>query len=87
MTSSTVDRANLADIPVIDISGTESEVEIGRRLVDAAEVHGFVFIKNQGRDIPIPAIDRSFELVCFDFRCQQSSHSYHLFPSPIEEVP
>jgi len=72
MTSSSVNRANLAEIPMIDISGTESEVEIGKRLVDAAEIHGFVFIKNLGRDIPIPAIDRSFELVCFDFGCQLS---------------
>lgn len=75
MSSSVAQKANVADIPVIDISGAESDLEIGKRLVGAAELHGFVYIKNLGKDVPISAIDRSFELVCV-----QSSHLRLVYP-------
>jgi isopenicillin N synthase-like dioxygenase len=52
-----------SQVPVIDISGTLPELEVGRALVDAAATYGFVYIKNEGKDIPVEAIDRMFELV------------------------
>lgn len=52
-----------AQIPVIDISGDLPEAEVGRALVDAAATYGFVYVKNEGKDIPVAAIDRMFELV------------------------
>ncbi|TVY39406.1 UPF0676 protein [Lachnellula subtilissima] len=60
-------------IPVIDISGTTPEVEVAKQLVDAATTYGFVYIKNQGKDIPVEAIDNTFSL------------SKKFFSSPIEE--
>lgn len=52
-----------ADIPIIDISGDQSEV--ARQLVDAAEDHGFIYIKNLGKDIAPSNIDEAFKLVGF----------------------
>jgi isopenicillin N synthase-like dioxygenase len=52
-----------AQIPVIDISGGQSEAEVGQALVDAAATYGFVYVKNAGKDIPVAAINRMFELV------------------------
>jgi isopenicillin N synthase-like dioxygenase len=53
----------MSDIPVIDINAPLSAEEIGKKLVDAAEYHGFVYIRNLGKDIPIAAIDKQFEIV------------------------
>lgn len=50
-------------IPVIDISGSIPEDEVAKQLVDAAATSGFVYIRNLGQDIPVDAIDRTFELV------------------------
>jgi isopenicillin N synthase-like dioxygenase len=50
-----------ADIPVIDISGDQTEV--ARQLVQAAEDHGFIYIRNLGRDIAPAAVDEAFDLV------------------------
>jgi isopenicillin N synthase-like dioxygenase len=50
-------------IPVIDVSGTTPEVEVAKQLVDAASTYGFVYIKNEGKDIPVETIDGLFELV------------------------
>jgi isopenicillin N synthase-like dioxygenase len=50
-------------IPVIDISGSAPRDEVAKQLVDAAATHGFVYIKNQGKDIPVEAIDKVFEIV------------------------
>lgn len=50
-------------IPVIDISGALSEIEVAKQLVDAAATYGFVYIKSLGRDIPVEAIDGIFNLV------------------------
>lgn len=50
-----------ADIPVIDVSGNEGEV--ARQLVDAAEEHGFIYIRNVRLDITPNTIDEAFRLV------------------------
>ena len=50
-------------IPVIDISGSTSEAEVAKQLVDAATTYGFVYLRNEGKDIPIEAIDSLFEHV------------------------
>jgi isopenicillin N synthase-like dioxygenase len=54
--------ANVAKIPVIDISGSEQK-DVARDLVEAAIEHGFVYIKNWGHDIPIEAVENAFQLV------------------------
>jgi isopenicillin N synthase-like dioxygenase len=53
--------ANSANIPIIDLAGDQAEV--ARQLVNAAEEHGFIYIKNLGNDIPPKDIDGAFELV------------------------
>jgi len=50
-------------IPVINISGTSPEAEVAKQLVDAAATYGFVYVKNEGKDIPVDIIDGLFELV------------------------
>lgn len=50
-----------ADIPIIDLSGPQDDV--ARQLVSAAEDHGFIYIKNLGKDIPGADIDEAFRLV------------------------
>jgi isopenicillin N synthase-like dioxygenase len=54
---------NEGPIPVIDISGSLPEAEVAKQLVDAAATYGFVYIRNLGKDIPVEAIDRTFDLV------------------------
>lgn len=49
-------------IPVIDINSAD-EATIGKALVDAAEEHGFIYIRNLGQDIPAEQIDEAFSLV------------------------
>ena len=53
----------ISHIPVIDISGSTPEVDVAQQLVDAAATFGFVYIKNQGKDIPVEAIENTFGLV------------------------
>ncbi|KAM3066600.1 hypothetical protein ACMFMF_010106 [Clarireedia jacksonii] len=53
---------NEGPIPVIDISGSLPEAEVAKQLVDAAATYGFVYIRNLGKDIPVEAIDRTFDL-------------------------
>ncbi|KAF7900014.1 hypothetical protein EAF00_004350 [Botryotinia globosa] len=65
--------SNEGRIPVIDISGSVPQSEVAKQLVDAAATFGFVYIKNLGKDIPVVAIDRTFEL------------SRKFFSSPMEE--
>lgn len=50
-------------IPIVDISGSESDSSIANQLVNAATVHGFVYIKNFGEDIAIKDIEDAFDLV------------------------
>lgn len=50
-------------IPLIDINDPSlSEEQIALLLVDAAEQHGFIYIKNTGQDIPADEIKRAFSL-------------------------
>jgi isopenicillin N synthase-like dioxygenase len=55
--------AEVAKIPVIDISGDGDQTRVAKELVEAAIEHGFVYIKNTGKDIPVDAIDGAFEMV------------------------
>jgi hypothetical protein len=55
--------AHVAKIPVIDVSGDGDQAQVARELVDAAVEHGFVYIRNTGKDIPVEAIDAAFEMV------------------------
>jgi isopenicillin N synthase-like dioxygenase len=50
-------------IPVIDISGSSPDNEIAERLVEAASTYGFVYIKNEGKDIPVKVINDMFDVV------------------------
>ena len=52
-----------AGIPIIDINSADTAT-IGRQLVDAAEEHGFIYIRNLGKDISPGQIDEAFHLVC-----------------------
>jgi hypothetical protein len=55
-----------ANIPLIDISAPDADQkEIARQLVDAAEEHGFIYIRNLGRDIEAKSIDGAFDLVSY----------------------
>jgi isopenicillin N synthase-like dioxygenase len=54
--------AQVAKIPVIDISG-DDQTQVAKDLVEAAIEHGFVYIKNTGKDLPVEAIDGAFEMV------------------------
>jgi isopenicillin N synthase-like dioxygenase len=56
-------NGNTGQIPVIDISGSTPEAEVAKQLVDAATTYGFVYIKNQGKDIPVEVIEKTFALV------------------------
>jgi isopenicillin N synthase-like dioxygenase len=50
-----------AEIPIIDLSGDQHQV--AKQLVDAAEEHGFIYIRNLGKDISAADIDAAFKLV------------------------
>ena len=54
--------ANVAKIPIIDLSAPDQE-QVARNLVEAAVEHGFVYIKNTGMDIPVDVVDTAFILV------------------------
>jgi isopenicillin N synthase-like dioxygenase len=54
--------ANVAQIPIIDLSAPDQR-QVARDLVEAAVEHGFIYIKNHGKDIPIETINQSFQLV------------------------
>jgi len=57
--------SNIAEIPVIDIStdSDEAEARVAKELVDAAVQHGFIYIRNTGKEIPVHAVDGAFNLV------------------------
>ncbi|KOS19674.1 UPF0676 protein [Escovopsis weberi] len=63
--------ATQADIPIIDLAGDQDTV--ARQLVDAAEEHGFIYIKNLGHDISVRDVDEAFHL------------SRKLFDAPVQE--
>jgi len=56
-------NGDTSQIPVIDISGSIPEAEVASQLVDAAATYGFVYIRNQGRGIPVETIENTFALV------------------------
>lgn len=53
---------NSIAIPILDISGEQS-FQTAEDLVAAAATHGFIYVKNSGKDIPIPVIDHAFDIV------------------------
>ncbi len=55
--------AKVAKIPVIDISGDSDQTQVAKDLVEAAIKHGFIYIKNSGKDIPVEAIAGAFDMV------------------------
>jgi isopenicillin N synthase-like dioxygenase len=53
-----------AAIPIIDISADGADqLQIAKALVDAAADHGFVYIRNTGKDIPVEQIEQAFTVV------------------------
>ncbi|KAK3327725.1 hypothetical protein B0T19DRAFT_422612 [Cercophora scortea] len=67
--------AKVAKIPVIDISADsdQDQRQVAKELVEAAVEHGFIYIKNTGKDFPVEAVEGAFEL------------SKKLFNAPLEE--
>lgn len=59
-------------IPIIDINSAD-EATIGKQLVDAAEEHGFIYIRNLGQDISVEQIDEAFALVLTGLQSPPSS--------------
>jgi hypothetical protein len=59
------ERHEQIQIPVIDIlrACPDDDLSVAEELVQAAAVHGFVYIKNLGKDISIPEINHAFDLV------------------------
>lgn len=55
--------ANAAKIPVIDISDDANQLQVAKDLVEAAVEHGFIYIKNTGKDIPVAEVENAFNLV------------------------
>ncbi|KAI0119968.1 hypothetical protein GGR51DRAFT_495713 [Nemania sp. FL0031] len=66
--------ANTTSIPIIDISDSQGDqARIAEELVDAAAKHGFVYIRNTGRDISVSQVGQAFSI------------SRTLFQSPLED--
>lgn len=76
-----VTMSNAAKIPVIDISaaGEEEQAKVAKELVEAAVEHGFVYIKNQGKDIPVESVENAFELVRFICLERDSEKKWHTY--------
>ncbi|KAH6655123.1 hypothetical protein BKA67DRAFT_689964 [Truncatella angustata] len=52
-----------AQIPIIDISAEGAdELEVAKKLVDAAAEYGFVYIKNAGKDISAQQVQGAFDI-------------------------
>ncbi|KAK4670090.1 uncharacterized protein QC763_208660 [Podospora pseudopauciseta] len=62
----------VAKIPVIDLSG-ENQEQVAKELVEAAIEHGFIYIKNTGKDIPADAVHGAFDM------------GRKIFKAPLEE--
>lgn len=82
-----------AEIPVIDISATDVDQNvIARQLVEAAEEHGFIYIRNLGKDISPQDIDGAFALVytiwnLTPLRLCNISHTFNTSPGRHSSVP
>ena len=82
--------AQAARIPVIDISSSDQdEAQVARDLVEAAIEHGFIYIRNTGKDIPLEAVDGAFALVLSKairtIPHLMSMQSRKLFAAPLSE--
>lgn len=55
--------ATAAKIPVIDISDDANQLQAAKDLVEAAVEHGFIYIKNTGKDMPVEAVEKAFNIV------------------------
>jgi len=57
--------AKVAKIPIIDLASDseQDQLRVAKELVEAAVEHGFIYIKNSGKDIPIEAVEGAFNLV------------------------
>ncbi len=66
--------ASAAGIPIIDVSSPGAdERDIAGQLVDAAKDHGFIYIKNSGRDIAVEQIEGAFDIArCLPFTVPSS---------------
>jgi len=53
--------AATSHIPIVDLSGDQADV--ARQLVNAAEEHGFIYIRNLGKDFTPLDIDEAFYMV------------------------
>ncbi|KAH8908710.1 2OG-Fe(II) oxygenase superfamily protein [Coniochaeta sp. PMI_546] len=51
-----------AEIPVIDISDDANQLQVAKDLVEAAVEHGFIYIKNTGKDIPVDSVENAFNI-------------------------
>lgn len=72
-----------ADIPIIDVNAGD-RATVAKQLVDAAEEHGFIYIKNLGEDIPVADIDETFNTVR-KVHCQISQVIKRLIQPPSRE--
>ena len=65
-----------AKIPVIDISDDGNQLQVAKDLVEAAIEHGFIYIKNTGKDIPVESVEKAFDIVLLPNSPVPHSHSY-----------
>ncbi|KAB5575832.1 hypothetical protein GE09DRAFT_1169665 [Coniochaeta sp. 2T2.1] len=60
--------AAAAKIPVIDISDDANQLQVAKDLVEAAVEHGFIYIKNTGKDIPVESVEKAFDIARILFK-------------------
>jgi isopenicillin N synthase-like dioxygenase len=84
--------ASAANIPVIDISAERlDQPQVAADLVEAAVEHGFIYIKNMGKDIPVDVVENAFNLarlpphLSASCRLTYPLQSTKLFNAPLEE--
>jgi isopenicillin N synthase-like dioxygenase len=65
--------AAMPPIPIIDLDTPDADAPTAARLVDAATDHGFIYIRNSGRQFTAIDVDGAFNI------------SKTLFDSPLEE--
>ncbi len=77
-------RPKPLQIPVVDINSQAPQQSIADQLVDAAKIHGFVYIKNLGNDVSIKDIDHAFDLVLLSTLLERAS--LLIFTLVVQEV-
>lgn len=60
-TNGSVQANDIVTLPIINIS--DPTPEIGRKMIDAAATHGFLYIDTRGTDFAPENVERQFELV------------------------